>query len=231
MAIIRISHNRENPFITVSKKILDLETLSWEAKGLWTYLMGRPNNWNLIVEHLSKNFPAGRDKNLRILRELIDHELCYWYQERLESGILDEGIYIVFESQRSEEFIEIEKKYPITKKNKKSINNTLNKGSEPCPEKPYTVKPDTAESTAALYTNKHSSKEELKEDNKTPISPKRGLRYFLFEKRKAWAYSNQSVGQCGYSEAFEDRYVIVSGNVEQVYFYKGRDPFWENMNL
>lgn len=79
--------------------------------------------------------------------------------------------------------------------------------------------------------NTAPQKKENTKENNTPISPKRGLRSLRFEKRKEWAYANQSVGQCGYSEAFEDRYVIISGNVEQIYFYKGRDPFWEKLNL
>lgn len=231
MTIIRISHNKENPFITVSKKILDLETLSWEAKGLWTYLMGRPDNWNLHVEHLTKYFPAGRDKTLRILKELIDHQLCFWYQERLHTGILNAGVYVVFESQNSEEFIELERKHILLDKNEKHPKKSENKGSSPCPEKPCPVKPDTGMPTTALYSNKHSSKEELNERNKTPISPKRGLRSLRDEKRKTWALSNESKGQCGYSLATEEGYEIVSGSHRQFYPYGKRCDFWSSKGL
>lgn len=93
-------------------------------------------------------------------------------------------------------------------------------------ENPAPVEPPPGKS--ASKKEQEEKKEQIEE---TPISPKRGQRSLLYERRKAWAYAHQSVGQCGYSEAFDDRYVVISGNVEQTYLYKGRDPFWENLNL
>lgn len=232
MAIIRISHNKQNPFIMVSRKILDLETLSWEAKGLWTYLMGRPDDWNLNINHLTKSFPAGRDKTLRILKELIDHELCFWYQSRLESGVLDGGTYVVFESQKSDEFLRLSKDHSKGKKVKKHSASPINQASQPCPEKPYTAKPTTAEPIAALYNNKQPSLEGFNENNDTPLGPpKGGAKSLRYEKRKEWAMKNQYTSPCGYAQAFEDRYVIISGNTEEVYPYSGRSPFWDRLNL
>lgn len=224
MTIVRIRHNKENPFAVMSKKILDHYVLSWEAKGLWAHLMGCPDNWNLQVSHLSKHFSGGRDKVLRILRELMDHGLCFRYQERLPSGVLGEVQYIIFEFQNHHGIKELKEKHQ--------------RGEEPLPENCLkksllqTEKPLAANPTPTPYNNKHSSKEELNELNKTPKSPRRGLPFLLIEKRKQWATSHEWKAQGGYSYAETDRYVIISGSCVEYHLYSSRtDPFWHSVGV
>jgi len=106
MGIIRISHDKNNPYVLLNKKTLEISTLSWEAKGLWSYLLSKPDDWNVSVLHLTKNFGAGKAKLYRILKELIDHNLCRRHQPRYvnEKGKKSTGSmeYTVFESPFSE---------------------------------------------------------------------------------------------------------------------------------
>jgi phage replication O-like protein O len=82
-----------------------------------------------------------------------------------------------------------------------------------------------------LRGNTSSQKKDSLKEKKTPISPKRGLRSILYEKRKKWAYANQNNSPGGSSVALEDRYVIHSGSAPpQVHWYAKRDPFWENID-
>jgi hypothetical protein len=47
--------------------------LSWEAKGMLAYLISKPDNWVIMVNHLVKESPkAKKEKVLVILRELED---------------------------------------------------------------------------------------------------------------------------------------------------------------
>lgn len=98
MSIIRIKHNAENPYVMINKKTLELETLSWEAKGLWAFLISKPDDWKVSVAHLSKNFPAGKDKVYRLIKELKKHGLCKEVEGRTKKGRFETTDYVIYES-------------------------------------------------------------------------------------------------------------------------------------
>lgn len=98
MAILRVLHNKDNPYVILNKKILEIESLSWEAKGLWSYLMSRPNDWRINVKHLHLNFPGGKDRILRLLKELIEHGFCKRVQQKNIDGRWLKGDYFVSDS-------------------------------------------------------------------------------------------------------------------------------------
>jgi hypothetical protein len=70
MSIIRVCHNRENPFVMIDKDILNNGMLTWKAIGLLTYLLSKPDNWNISIEHLSKVTPDGSSSVRSALTEL-----------------------------------------------------------------------------------------------------------------------------------------------------------------
>lgn len=76
MTIIKILKDDRSNFLIIDKSVLEIETLSWDAKGLWAYLMSKPKSWEVSVAHLSQNFTAGRDKIYRLLNELMNHGIC-----------------------------------------------------------------------------------------------------------------------------------------------------------
>nr|WP_321457201.1 hypothetical protein [uncultured Cohaesibacter sp.] len=98
--------------------------LGIEALGLLTYLISKPSNWKVSQMQLRKQFGIGRDKLLKILKEL-------------------EGVgYIVREQQRNEETKSFEKTKFCVYDQPVAGDGEL--AEEPRPEMPDTEKPDTA---------------------------------------------------------------------------------------
>lgn len=147
MSIIRVNHDKDRPYALIAKAPLNDENLSWEAKGLWAYLIARPDNWQVSVSHLAKNFPSGRDKVLKIIKELVLNDLCYWHQERNPNGTTGNAVYTIFEEKDSKLLKDLKEKYP------------------PRPEKPVPVEPVPVEPTLKNTDIKDSSsKEDLKKE-------------------------------------------------------------------
>ena len=131
MSIIRGEHNRQNPYAQINKSGLQDTSMSWEAKGLWAYLLSLPDNWQVSVAHLTKTFPAKTMQIRRILLELI--ALGYCKRQQLRNGNqFGKYEYIIYETPMRQEvetpkikesFTEAENqlagKQPLTKKNDK----------------------------------------------------------------------------------------------------------------
>lgn len=71
-AMLRKVKGRENPYAQVPKAMLDDVALTWEAKGLLSYLIGKPDDWTVMVVDLVKHAANGRDAVYTILQELRD---------------------------------------------------------------------------------------------------------------------------------------------------------------
>lgn len=71
MAIIRVLKDKSNPYVMVNKTCLQDNDLSWKAKGLHTYLMSLPDDWQIYLDDLKNRSKDGRDATSNILRELI----------------------------------------------------------------------------------------------------------------------------------------------------------------
>jgi hypothetical protein len=74
MSIIRAPRPERN-FYILDKRISENARLSWSARGLLIYLLGKPDNWQVSVEHLCKQTAAarirtGRDGVYALLKEL-----------------------------------------------------------------------------------------------------------------------------------------------------------------
>ena len=80
MSIIKISAKRNN-YITLDKSCVEEARLSWGAKGLHTYLIGKPANWEIRISHLVKQSTNGRDAVYKFINELIETG----YIERIEN--------------------------------------------------------------------------------------------------------------------------------------------------
>jgi len=76
MSIIRTKHNRQNPFVQLSKKTLWDENLSLKAVGLWSRCMSRPDDWQFNVAELIKKCKEGRAAIYKAIKELIDNGYC-----------------------------------------------------------------------------------------------------------------------------------------------------------
>lgn len=116
MSIIRIQRNDRERYLIVEKEVLEIPSLRWEAKGLWCYLMSRPDDWNTSVAHLIKHFPGGKEKVYHLLRELEEHGLCSREQPWItrEDGKRFKGSWVttIYETPQKK-FKDTEKPIPV----------------------------------------------------------------------------------------------------------------------
>lgn len=82
MSVIRVVHNRENPFVLINKSVVNDPNLSLKAVGLWTRCMSRPNDWHFSVKEIASNSKEGKNAIYTIINELIEAG----YVLRLENG-------------------------------------------------------------------------------------------------------------------------------------------------
>lgn len=69
---IFLMSKREDPFARVPKTTLDDEKLSWRAKGLLSYLIGKPMYWKVRVSDLINRSTDGQTAIRSALKELED---------------------------------------------------------------------------------------------------------------------------------------------------------------
>lgn len=102
MSIIRAPRPEAN-FYMLNKSISEDGRLSWAARGLLVFLLGKPDHWAVSVTHLrnetaKSSKPTGRDGVYGLLQELIAAGYVERRQDRGESGLLGETHYFVSET-------------------------------------------------------------------------------------------------------------------------------------
>jgi hypothetical protein len=126
MSIIR-SPRPDSNFYILDKSISEDETLSWAARGLLVFLLGKPDNWRISVEHLKRQTqesakPTGRDGIYSLLMELMNAGYIRRTAARDELGKMAGYDYFVSETRL---FDSPRRTEPIT--------------DSPCPAEPYTA--------------------------------------------------------------------------------------------
>jgi hypothetical protein len=96
MTIIKRKSKKKNFSIIDNGGILD-RSLSWKATGLWTWLMSKPEDWEVNLENLCSSKLDGKDSVLSALSELEDTGYLVYQRWRNPNGQF-ESAYTVFES-------------------------------------------------------------------------------------------------------------------------------------
>ena len=99
---IRRGPRPDTRFYTVSKDLSEDTSLSWAARGMLIFLLGKPDNWEVSVEHLIKQTkgsskPSGRDAVRGIIKELIDAGYMQADIRRQQGGTFNGMDYVVHE--------------------------------------------------------------------------------------------------------------------------------------
>ena len=95
MAVIKLK-TRENPYVQIDKTGINDNRLSWKATGLLTYLVGRPSDWKIVLEHLATCKTDGITACKSALRELRSFNYCHYFELR-QKGKVVETFYIIYE--------------------------------------------------------------------------------------------------------------------------------------
>lgn len=75
--------NRER-YVIISKVPLEDARLSWKARGLLSYLLSKPDEWKVVINHLIEQAPDGEESVRSGLKEL--EEAGYIRRERARGG-------------------------------------------------------------------------------------------------------------------------------------------------
>lgn len=68
--IFRVTKNPDNPYVMIDRRPIDNPKLSYKAKGILTYLMSRPDGWEVSVSDMIKKASDGEASVRSGLREL-----------------------------------------------------------------------------------------------------------------------------------------------------------------
>jgi len=71
--IIRVVKDRDNPFVQIKKTLAQNKDLSWKARGIATYILSLPDDWDLNIEELTRHATDGRDSTTSGVTELINY--------------------------------------------------------------------------------------------------------------------------------------------------------------
>lgn len=167
MPIVRAPRPQAN-FYVLDKAISEDKRLSWAARGLLVFLLGKIDSWtisitNLINETAHSSRPIKRDGIYSLLNELKRAGYVRQKQTRGPGGLMGETTYFVSEvcEPVEEDEQEAEQPKPAKVKAKKVRTSPQQDQPEtgPHPDKPYTDKPYTADPTLIRTDNKDSSTE------------------------------------------------------------------------
>lgn len=121
--------NKSNdPFSRVPKSLLNDEGLSWRAKGILSYLLGKHNGWKTNTDDIKSKGSEGRDAVRRALNDAISNGYAKWEFNRDADGRVNGRTLIVSDSKFTES-LEIRRTdfptdgFPVTNKNKKKNKN------------------------------------------------------------------------------------------------------------
>lgn len=161
---------RTGNFTTVRNEYLQDVNLSWKAKGLITYIMSLPPDWQLNLSDLKKRSKDGRDATAAGLRELITNGYCQRCKIRGDGGTFVGCDYEVSDIK------EFEPEQPQTENPFMDTPQTEN----PVAVNPETEKPDTGKPT--LINTNPSNKTDI--PNTNPSKPANGVVGDLFPDEK-----------------------------------------------
>lgn len=112
MQKITVTKNRENPYVMLYKEPLSDPMLSWRAKGLWAYLLSKPDGWSVYENDLISKGTEGRDAIRKAIKELESAGYVRRKRIRNDQGRLGSYEYTIYENPVENL---LTKEYPVDK--------------------------------------------------------------------------------------------------------------------
>ena len=101
MTTIRVSHNRENPYTTISKYGLRHTPLKLAPRGLWSHMLSFPDDWEFNVPKLCNDLDVGKTAIYSAMDVLIKEGFMLRLQYNGKTSTGERGFqdveYMVFE--------------------------------------------------------------------------------------------------------------------------------------
>lgn len=95
--MVRIIKDKENPYVMLNKKFLSNENLSWQAKGMLSYLLSLPDDWKIYESEISTHSKDGIKCANSCIKELISNGYINRGRLKDEKGRFKGYEYCVYE--------------------------------------------------------------------------------------------------------------------------------------
>lgn len=100
MTVLRVSKDKNNPYVILNKKFLEDPAISLKLKGFLAYCLTKPDDWKFSVSHLKKVLKEGRGAIYSIIEEGITHGyITREEQETDEKGRFGPTEYVIHENK------------------------------------------------------------------------------------------------------------------------------------
>lgn len=172
MAIVRVIKDRRNPYVMLNKTCLRDEKLSWKAKGLHSYLLSLPDDWQIYIEDLKKRSKDGRDSTTSAVNELMKQGYIKRTHTKDEkTGKFKGGYdYEVYEMP-----IEINESVEINRITENPESEKTEIGKDPIPENPKLLNNELKLNNNSKYVSKEENNisiiSKIYQENIGPIYP------------------------------------------------------------
>lgn len=103
VTIQRGKHDKEHPYVMISKKMLRDPGLSAKSKGVLCYLLSLPDTWQAHPKQVAKSMGMGKDQIYSSLKELIKTGYATKKEIRKEKGRFGSILYEFYEDKLPEE--------------------------------------------------------------------------------------------------------------------------------
>jgi hypothetical protein len=153
-----IRSGRKIKFTIISNEVLEDSELDWKDLGLLCYLLSKPDNWKISVEHLCKQRKLGRDGLYNCLNTII--AAGYAARSKQKDGTV---IWAIFDEKQTSK----QDKAPDTGKTEEAVESQIRKipiTENPNRENPTLVNTDNKQILNSLvnteiFTTEKSSQE------------------------------------------------------------------------
>lgn len=168
MAMIR-TKKQENPFVQLDKHFIEDESLTFKAKGILSYILSKPDGWQVRMKDLINHTADGKAAVSSGLEELMLKGYIYKFQERSNDGTFGDWVYEVYERPefnpkklQGENIIKMRRKQREERKKnkeKKTENRKTGYGDSPKTDFPISENPasENPKSENQSYSNNESS--------------------------------------------------------------------------
>ena len=98
MPILRKAHNKQNPYVMINRNSIQNKGLTFQARGLLSYLLSLPEDWSISVKHLITQSPAEKTTIYSILKELEGFRYIKRKTIRNEKKQIEKIEYLIYET-------------------------------------------------------------------------------------------------------------------------------------
>ena len=162
----RAKHDKQNPYVMISREMLHDKSISPKAKGVLCYLLSLPNDWKIYHTHLMNALDVGKD----YLDSAIDELLASGYATRSRERV--KGLFQPYQYEISEFKIFIpEREIPLGELNRDEMppQDSFNQSGLTAAENPHILKKERSSFSPPSHHQKNTTTNTTKEQKSVVV--------------------------------------------------------------